>query len=63
MVDKVDEVVGIIEVESARAPRKAIVVLDDITYFSPKLQCVPKCTLRESNTVEDVAEREQVMFV
>ena len=58
-----DEVVDIVEVESARPPREIVVMLDNITYFSPKLQCAPKHTLRESNTVKDVAERKQVTFV
>lgn len=60
---KPQDVVQVIEHESARAPRKTVVVSDNITGFSPELEHPPESTLREANASKDIIELESTMLV
>ncbi|KIK24135.1 hypothetical protein PISMIDRAFT_99078, partial [Pisolithus microcarpus 441] len=63
VIDKSDEVAHIIKVKDMRTSWKTTNLLDNITGILPKLQSMPKCAWRESNTVEYVIKRKQVMFI
>ena len=58
VIDEPDEVVDVIEVERTGPTWKTYRMVDNITCLSPQLQCVPKCAFWESNTVENLFERQ-----